>query len=219
MAEGEGDWNAKKHGPSKPRKWGKVHLCIDADTPGITAIEITGSRGGDEPMLPDLLDQNQIDEPIEKETADGGYKAVGCHAAIAGRSACAAKPSRRNARAWLENIPGVQARIETVCPTYRLGCTNWRRCCGYHRRSLIGAKMRCFKLLGVMARDFDRQVVELHIRAAILNPLRSFGAPQTQRVACRSPSKGETRPQADLCNLAIPCIQQRGLFLDLAIKK
>ena len=31
---------------------------------------------------------------------------------------------------------------------------------GYHQRSLVETKMRCFKLLGerVMARDFDRQV-------------------------------------------------------------
>ena len=37
--------------------------------------------------------------------------------------------------------------------------------------------MRCFKLLGerVMARDFDRQVVELQVRVAILNRLRDWG--------------------------------------------
>lgn len=39
---------------------------------------------------------------------------------------------------------------------------------GYHRRSLVETKMRCFKLLGerVMARDFNRQVAELQVRAA-----------------------------------------------------
>ena len=46
-AEGEGEWFAKKHGPSKPRQWRKVHLGIDADTLEIRAIEITGSRVGD----------------------------------------------------------------------------------------------------------------------------------------------------------------------------
>lgn len=30
--KGEGDWFAKKHRPSKPRQWRKVHLGIDADT-------------------------------------------------------------------------------------------------------------------------------------------------------------------------------------------
>ena len=44
--------------------------------------------------------------------------------------------------------------------------------------------MRCFKLLGerVMARDFDRQVAGLQIRAAILNRFTALGTPQTQRV-------------------------------------
>jgi hypothetical protein len=42
-------------------------------------------------------------------------------------------------------------------------------------------KMRCFKLLGerVMARDFDRQVAELQVRAAILNRFTCHGTPMT----------------------------------------
>ena len=33
-----------------------------------------------------------------------------------------------------------------------------------------------------MARDFDRQVAELQIKAAILNRFTALGTPQTQRV-------------------------------------
>ena len=209
-AEGEGEWFAKKHGPSKPRQWRKVHLGIDADTLEIRAIEVTGSRVGDAPMLPDLLDQIPADQPISKVSADGAYDTRGCHAAIhcpavvclqttrgAARDACAVIPTRRNGRPWLENTPGAQSRNETLRATRHLGRTIWRRWSGYHRRSLIetnpfvvctqtpaGQRMRCFKLLGerVMARDFDRQVAELQIRAAILNRLTALGTPQTQRV-------------------------------------
>jgi hypothetical protein len=41
--------------------------------------------------------------------------------------------------------------------------------------------MRCFKLLGerVMARDFDHQVAELQVRAAILNRFTWLGTPTT----------------------------------------
>jgi len=41
--------------------------------------------------------------------------------------------------------------------------------------------MRCFKLLGerVMARDFDRQVAELQVRAATLNRFTRLGMPAT----------------------------------------
>ena len=185
-AEGEGAWFAKKHGPSKPRqslpgrrmhafavRGRKVHLGIDADTLEIRAIEITGSRVGDAPILPELLDQIPDDQPIGKVTADGAYDTRGCHAAIAARSACAVIPARKNARPWLENTPGAQARNDIVRSTRRLGRTIWRRWSGYHRRSLVEAKMRCFKLLGerVMARDFDRQVAELQIRGGDPEPV------------------------------------------------
>jgi hypothetical protein len=43
--------------------------------------------------------------------------------------------------------------------------------------------MRCFKLLveRFMSRDFDRQVAELQIKAAILNRFTALGTPLTQR--------------------------------------
>jgi hypothetical protein len=45
--------------------------------------------------------------------------------------------------------------------------------------------MNCFKRLGekVMARTFERQVVELNIRASILNRLTELCTPQTVAVA------------------------------------
>jgi hypothetical protein len=51
---------------------------------------------------------------------------------------------------------------------------------GHYRRRLVETKMRCFKLLGerVMTRDFDRQVAELQVRAAILNRFTRLGAPR-----------------------------------------
>lgn len=41
--------------------------------------------------------------------------------------------------------------------------------------------MRCFKPLGerVMARDFDRRVAELQVRAAVLNRFTRLGNPIT----------------------------------------
>ena len=183
-AEGEGEWFAKKHRPAKPRQWRKVHLGIDADTLEIRATEITGSRVGDAPMLPALLDQIPDDQPIGKVSADGAHDTSVCHAAIAARGAGAVIPARQNARPWQENTPGAQARNGILRATRRLGRTIWRRWSGYHRRSLVETKMRCFKRLGehVIARDFDRQPAELQIPAAILNRFTALGTPQTQRV-------------------------------------
>ena len=41
--EGEGEWNARKHGGPKRRVWRKIHLGIDEETLEVRAVEITGS--------------------------------------------------------------------------------------------------------------------------------------------------------------------------------
>jgi hypothetical protein len=45
--------------------------------------------------------------------------------------------------------------------------------------------MHCFKRLGerVMARMFERQVVELHVRVALLNRFSQLGRPDSVAVA------------------------------------
>ncbi len=45
--EGEGEWNARKHGGPKRRIWRKIHLGIDEETLEIRAVEVTSSNVGD----------------------------------------------------------------------------------------------------------------------------------------------------------------------------
>ena len=145
---GEGEWSCRKHGASRPRQWCKLHLGIDAETLEVRAIEVTGSRVGDGPMLPKLLEQIPAEEPIGTVTADGAYDTRACHAAIAARQATAVIPTRRNGRPWKETTPGAHARNDILRASRRFGRAIWRNWSGYHRRSLIEAKMRCMKLLG-----------------------------------------------------------------------
>ncbi len=76
-------------------------------------------------------------------------------------------------------------RNEAVRACRRLGSKVWKGWSGYHRRSLVETKMGCFKRLGekVSARAFERQVVELNIRATILNRFTELGRPNTVAVA------------------------------------
>jgi hypothetical protein len=69
--------------------------------------------------------------------------------------------------------------------TKHLGRAIWRKWSGYYQRSLVECKMRCLKLLGeqLMAKDFNRQVAEVHVRAAILNRFTQLGTPSTILVA------------------------------------
>ena len=182
--EGEGEWNARKHGGAKRRVWRKVHLGIDEQTLEIRAVEVTSSDVGDAPMLPELLSQIPPDQQIARVTADGAYDTRKCHDAIAERGAHAVIPPRKNAKPWKTETAGAVARNEALRATKHLGRALWRRWSGYHRRSRAETKMHCVKLLGqrLMARDFDRQVAEFQVRVAVLNGYTALGIPVTRVV-------------------------------------
>jgi hypothetical protein len=101
---GEGEWKRKKHGAEYRRQWRKVHLGIDAHTLEIRAIEVTDNSVGDAPMLPELLAQIPLDEPVASVGGDGAYDTKGCHAAISAKSAQAVIPPRKNARPWRQTL-------------------------------------------------------------------------------------------------------------------
>ena len=146
--EGEGEWNACKHGGTKRRVWRKIHIGIDEQTLEIRAAEFTTSDVGDAPMLPELLDQIPPDQEIASVTADGAFDTRKCHDAIAARGAAAIIPPRKNAKPWKPDTPGAVARNEALRASKRFGRTIWRRWSGYHRRSRVETKMHCVKLLG-----------------------------------------------------------------------
>jgi len=179
--EGDGEWRARKHGASKRRQWRKLHLGIDAETLEIRAVEVTGAGVGDPTMLPELLAQIPPGEDIATVTADGAYDTRKCHDAIAARRADAVIPPRKNARKWKPDTAGAIARNEALRACKYLGRSLWKRWSGYHRRSRVETKMHCVKLLGqgLMARDFDRQVAEVHVRIAALNRFTALGIPKT----------------------------------------
>ena len=71
--EGEGEWNARKHGGAKRRVWRKIHIGIDEKSLEVRAAEFTTSGIGDAPILPELLDQIPPDQEIATVTADGAF--------------------------------------------------------------------------------------------------------------------------------------------------
>lgn len=146
--EGEGKWNARKHGGAKRRVWRKIHIGIDAKTLKIRTAEFTTSDVGDAPMLPELLDQIPPDQEIGSVTADGAFDTRKCHDAIAARGAAAIIPPRKNAKHWKPDTTGAIVRNEALRTSKRFGRRIWRRWSGYHRRSRVETKMHCVKVLG-----------------------------------------------------------------------
>jgi hypothetical protein len=78
QAEGEGEWNARKHGGSKQCIWRKIHIGIDEEPLEVRAIEIASSNVGDAPVLPDFLNQIPSDQNIGSVTVDGAYDTRKC---------------------------------------------------------------------------------------------------------------------------------------------
>ena len=78
-AEGEGEWNARKHGGPKRSLWRQIHIGIDEKVLEIGAIEITISSIGDAPILPDLLNQIPPEQELGSVTAEGAYDTVSRH--------------------------------------------------------------------------------------------------------------------------------------------
>jgi hypothetical protein len=119
--EGEGEWNARKHGGTKRRMWRKVPLGIDNKTLEIRAVEVTSSDISDAPMLPELLNQISREQEIGSVTADGAYDTRKCHDAIADRRAHAVIPPRKNAKLWKPDTTGAIARNAALRTSKYLG--------------------------------------------------------------------------------------------------
>jgi Transposase DDE domain len=137
--EGEGEWNARKHGGPRRRDWRKIHLGINEEALEVRAVEVTSSDVGDAPMLPEPLAQTPADQDIASVTADGAYDTRKCHDAIAELGAAAVIPPRKNAKPWKADTAGAVARNEAVRASKHLGCALWRRWSDY-RRSLAETK-------------------------------------------------------------------------------
>jgi hypothetical protein len=107
--EGEGEWNARKHGGPKRRVWRKIDIETDERTLEIRAGEFTISDVNHAPMLPRLLDRIPADQDIASVTADGAFDTRKCHEAIAARGAAAVIPPRKNAKPWKPDTSGAVA--------------------------------------------------------------------------------------------------------------
>lgn len=136
----------------------------------------------DAAVLPQLLEQIPAEELLLTVIGDGAYDTQPVHAAVIERNAIPIIPLRKNAR--MRKGDTFAHRNAAIAACRRFGRKLWESWSGYHRRSLVEAKMQCIKRLGerVMSRTFDRQVNELHIRAAILNRFTELSRPQTVAV-------------------------------------
>lgn len=131
----------------------------------------------------EMLEQLPSNEVVLSLTGDGAYDIQPVYEAATQRGTVLIVPPRKNAR--IRKGDAFAYRNAAIAACRHLGRRIWKVWSGYHRRSLVETKMNCIKRLGerVMSHTFERQVNELHIRAAILNRFTELGCPQMVAVA------------------------------------
>lgn len=110
--EGEGEWNARKHGGAKLRVWHKIHKGTDEQTLEIRPAEFTTSDASDAPMLPELLVWTPPKQEIASIAADGAFDTRKCRDPTAPQE-CPALGARHPGRTRPQRSP---ARIKTLRP-------------------------------------------------------------------------------------------------------
>ena len=189
-AEGEGEWNARKHGGSKRRIWRKIHIGIDEETLEVRAVEgslvnatgpkepVDGSNIGDAPVLPDLLNQISPSQNIGSVTADGAYDTRKCHEAIAARNAHALaivlEPLAHKARSHHAKMPNPGNPLSCM-----LACTagQWTSAGAMARNDAVSAQ----RYLG---RTVWRRWSGYHRRSRVETILSSFAGKRLPDGGC-----------------------------------
>jgi hypothetical protein len=83
----------------KSKSGDELDLAGDGHCPrGCRALQVTSSREGDSPVLPDLLDQIPSDEQTGTVTGDGAFDTRRCHTAILDRGGTAVIPTCKGGR-------------------------------------------------------------------------------------------------------------------------
>ena len=145
----EGEWLDQKHGIRSRRRWRKLHLGVDADTHEIVTVELTPDDVGDISVMPDLLDQ--IDVDVASMTADGAYDGEAVYEVVAERHPEAAIiiPPR------ITSVPSettATQRDEHLATIAEHGRMSWQRSSTYNRRSWL--RRQCSVTRPLSAGDF-----------------------------------------------------------------
>jgi transposase len=178
---GEGEWLDQKHGIRSRRRWRKLHLGVDADTHEIVAVELTPDDVGDISVIPDLL--NQIDVDVASMTADGAYDSEAVYDFVAERHPEAAIiiPPR------ITSVPSettATQRNEHLATIAEHGRMSWQRSSRYNRRSLVETTMFRYKtIIGrrLRARSLSNQRTEAKVGCNVLNRMTGLGMPVSAR--------------------------------------
>ncbi len=179
---GEGEWKVRLHGKSKRRTWRKLHLAVEPASGEIQVACLTANSCSDDEAAVALL--AQVDQPLERFAADGGYDKRKVYDALHTQAPAAQVliPPRKNARIWQHGNTRAErlARDENVRAIRRQGRATWKQATGYHIRSLSETAMYRMKTIfgdKLSARLLQTQQTQALVRCAALNQMTHLGMP------------------------------------------
>lgn len=159
--------------------------------------------GADGDVFGELLDQIPTNDRLDTVDGDGAYDPKPCHAAIAAHGATPSISPRDGAVHRKAAVPDAARRNEAVDTIARLRRRQWKKGCGYHRRSLAENAMYRFKTLTgscLWARRIDSQATKVAIRVGVLNRMTKLSS------HARSPSASpEIMDEGSISSLSRIC--------------
>jgi Transposase DDE domain len=181
---GAGQWLEEKHGVKGSRQWRKLHIAIDADTGEIIAEVLTDQDTSDVSQLETLLDQ--IDDRIDRFTADGAYDGQPTYAAIQRHSPSARIiiPPRSTSIPKVIHGPPIQREAHVISLAQE-GRILWQERNDYGKRSRVETTMGRYKRGSghrLNARTYVNQQAEASRRCYILNRRLACARPVSVRV-------------------------------------
>jgi hypothetical protein len=185
---GEGEWKVRQHGWSKRRTWRKVHLATDSETLEIQAV-VTSEAGMHDSEAVELM-MEEVDQPIDSATGDGGYDRRSVYQAIQSHSPGTqiVIPPRKDALIWQHG--NCQApplpRDQNLRYIRKHGRHAWKRDSDYHHRSMAETTFYRLKTIfgdHLSARLLNMQEVQVRVRCRALNIMSHLGMPESYMVA------------------------------------
>ena len=179
---GEGEWKVRAHGPSKRRRWKKVHFSVDVATHEIVATDLTPSNIHDSQRFESLLTPG-----CRTIFADGAYDdSRRCHTEAQERGARAIIPPRRDAVLGKKRRDQETPRDELIL-IRDLMEDDWSKSLHYGRRNHVeGAFSRYKRIFTSRFQSIceRRQLAELATKVSILNRFTRIGMPDSVPVNC-----------------------------------
>lgn len=178
---GAGEWNQKKHGPSKRRNWRKLHLTIDSQTLEIVKASLTKKEQSHPVEALEHIDS--IESKVDEFLGDGAYDSKKIYDAIGNKSdqkASVTVPPPKGAVVSKEYESNPTQRDKHVEFIDKHGREAWECANNFKRRLLVENAMGRYKqIIGpkLRARKLENQEIEALVACKALNKMVRLGTP------------------------------------------